>query len=50
MLGVGDGPPPLAGLNGFIFTPQASLQTAVTMWALLVTLLFLFFAKLASVH
>lgn len=50
VLGVGDGPPPLPGLDRLIFAPQASFKTSITLGALFVTLLLLFFAKPESAY
>ncbi len=44
VLGVRDGPPPLTGLDWFIFTSQAPFETAITLWTLFVTLFLFFFA------
>ena len=45
MFGIGDSPSPLPGLDGLIFTPQASLETAVTLRPLFVALFLFLFAK-----
>jgi len=50
MFGVRDGPSPLPGLYRLIFTPQASLETSITVWALFIALLLLLFAEPWSVY
>lgn len=45
MFGVGDGPPPLPGLDGFILTPQAPFEATITLGTLFITLFLLLFAK-----
>ena len=48
MLGVGDGPPPLTGLDRLIFAPQPPFETAITLGALFVTLFLLLFTEVQS--
>ena len=50
MFGIGDGPSPLPGFDGLIFTPQAPFEAAITMWALFVTFLLLLFAEARSAY
>ncbi len=50
MFGVGNGSSPLPGFDRLIFTPQASLETSITVWALFITLLLFLFTELWSIY